>query len=230
MCSGSWPLSTFWTRSGTTWLMASRTFPDRISSSPSGPALADAHAVERPDDRVGQPVLVPRGLGEVLHRELLEAVGRQRRRDLALLALVGRPLGGALEHHRGGQVGDLLQPALLVGRDGGVAGRRDDPLVGGQQVIGVGVEVGDTADHGRARDELVAVGQQPGHQADVPRVALHQLIPRMVVVGLPDFPVFGKVVHPNDGVPALEQLLDQVTADKSGRSTDHNLFHLLLSP
>ena len=35
MCSGSWPLSTFCTRSGTTWLMASRTLPDMISSSPS---------------------------------------------------------------------------------------------------------------------------------------------------------------------------------------------------
>ena len=35
MCSGSWPLSTFCTRSGTTWLIASLTLPDRISSSPS---------------------------------------------------------------------------------------------------------------------------------------------------------------------------------------------------
>src|ERR1700722_20014422 len=35
MCSGSWPLATFCTRSGTTWLIASLTLPDMISSSPS---------------------------------------------------------------------------------------------------------------------------------------------------------------------------------------------------
>ncbi len=34
MCSGSWSLSTFCTRSGTTWLMASFTLPDRTSTSP----------------------------------------------------------------------------------------------------------------------------------------------------------------------------------------------------
>ena len=56
-----------------------------------GPALADADAVEGPHDRVGQPVLLVGGLGEVLDRQLLEPVGRQRRRDLALLALGGRP-------------------------------------------------------------------------------------------------------------------------------------------
>src|SRR6202020_2464810 len=35
MCSGSCPLYTFCTRSGTTWLIASFTLPDMISSSPS---------------------------------------------------------------------------------------------------------------------------------------------------------------------------------------------------
>ena len=35
MWSGSWPLRTFCTRSGTTWLMASLTLPDRTSVSPS---------------------------------------------------------------------------------------------------------------------------------------------------------------------------------------------------
>ncbi len=37
----------------------------------------------------------------------------------------------------------------------------------GQQVVGVGVEVGDPADHGRAGDEVVAVRQQLGHQVHV---------------------------------------------------------------
>src|ERR671933_166491 len=34
MWRGSWPLRIFCTRSGTTWLMASLTFPDRTSTSP----------------------------------------------------------------------------------------------------------------------------------------------------------------------------------------------------
>src|SRR6266542_2991640 len=55
------------------------------------PALADAHTVERPHDRVRQAVLVERGAGEVLHGELLEAVRRQRRRDAPLVALLRWP-------------------------------------------------------------------------------------------------------------------------------------------
>jgi len=43
------------------------------------PALADPDAVERPDDRVRQLVLLEGALGEVLRGELLEAVGRDRR-------------------------------------------------------------------------------------------------------------------------------------------------------
>ena len=50
----------------------------------------------------------------------------------------------------------------------------DDPLVGGEQVVGVGVEVGDAADHRRAGDEVVAVRQQVGHQLDVAAVALDE--------------------------------------------------------
>src|SRR5262245_15454080 len=35
MCSGSWPLMTFWTRSGTTWDIARVTLPESTSTSPS---------------------------------------------------------------------------------------------------------------------------------------------------------------------------------------------------
>ena len=38
MCSGSWPFSTFCTRSGTTWLIASFTLPLSTSTSPSARA------------------------------------------------------------------------------------------------------------------------------------------------------------------------------------------------
>ena len=71
-----------------------------------------------------------------------------------------------------------------VRRDRGVAGRGDDPLVGGEQVVGVGVEVGDAADQRGAGDEVVAVGEQLGHQLDVAGVALDEPVVRVVVVGL----------------------------------------------
>jgi len=38
------------------------------------PNLADSHAVEWPDDGVGESMLLPRRVGEVLDGELLEAV------------------------------------------------------------------------------------------------------------------------------------------------------------
>ena len=97
---------------GTTWLIASFTLPLEHLDVAEGPALADADAVERPHDRVGQLVLVPGGPGEVLDGQLLEAVGRQRRRDLR----ARRPRtdgqwsvdSNTIER---AQVGDLLQPA-----------------------------------------------------------------------------------------------------------------------
>ena len=119
----------------------------------------------------------------------------------------------------------LLQPALPVRRDRRVAGRRDDPLVGGEQVVGVGVEVGDPADHGRAGDEVVAVGQQVRHQPDIARIALDELIVRMIIVGLGHLAVLGEVVHPDHLVPAPEQLLHQVPADEACGPADGDLLH-----
>ena len=62
----------------------------------AGPPLADADAVERPGDRVGKPVLFARALCEVLHGELLEAVGGGRRRTPPFLSLLRRVARGVL--------------------------------------------------------------------------------------------------------------------------------------
>src|SRR5262249_24143265 len=56
-----------------------------------GTLFADTDTVEWPDDRVRKPVLVPLSPGEIFGRQLLESVGRQRRRDAELVALDGRP-------------------------------------------------------------------------------------------------------------------------------------------
>ena len=188
-------------------------------------ALADAHAVERAHEGEGKLVLIPGGPGEILHRQLLESVRRQRRRNLPLLSFVGRPFVGALEDHRRGQVGNLPQTAVPARGDRGVAGRGDDPLVGREQVIGIGVEVRDPADHGCAGDEIVAVGQQPAQQPDVSGVAFDEAVARIVVVGLLDLPVLGKVVQAHHGVAAIQQLFDHVPADEASGPADQHLLH-----
>ena len=114
----------------------------------------------------------------------------------------------------------FLSRAGLVRLDGRVAGRGDDALVGREQVVGVGVEVGDAADQRRAGDEVVAVAEQLGHQLGVAGVALDEVVVRVVVVGLRDRPVLREVVEPDDLVAAAQQLLDDVAADEAGRSSD----------
>src|SRR6516164_9715650 len=64
-----------------------------------GPALADAHAVERPHDRIRQPILFPSAAGEVLARQLLEAIRGARRRRRELGAFRGGKHLGRLEDH-----------------------------------------------------------------------------------------------------------------------------------
>ena len=190
-----------------------------------GPALPDAHAVEGPHQGVGKLVLIPGGPGEVLHRQLLEPVGGQRRRDLPLLPFVGRPLVGALEDHRGGQVGNLAQPAGPARGDRGVAGRGDDPLVGREQVIGIGVEVRDPADHGGAGDEVVTPVKQVGHERHVAGVPLDEAVVGIIVVRLRHLPVLGEVVDADDVVSSPEQLFDDIAADEARRTGDENGAH-----
>jgi hypothetical protein len=84
-----------------------------------------------------------------------------------------------------------------------VAGGRDDALVGREQVVRVGVEVGDAPDHRRAGDEVVTVLQQPGHQLGVTSVTLDEPVVRVVVVGLPDLSVLREVIDPDDRVATL---------------------------
>jgi hypothetical protein len=142
----------------------------------------------------------------------------------AFVALDRRPVVGGLEHHRRAHVGDLLEPATLLEHlDGGIARRRHDALVVGDQVVGVGVEVGDAADEGGAGDEVVAVGEQFGHEVGVAAVALDQPVARVGVVGLGDLAVLGVVVDADHRVAAGEQLLHHVPADETGRTADQNV-------
>ena len=149
-----------------------------------GPALADPDAVERPDDRVRQAVLLEGALREVLRRELLEAVGRDRRGRGQLGAFRRRERRRRLVDHRRADDDDPLEVAVAMGGDRRVERRGEDPLVLGEQVVGELVEVADPADHRRGGDDLVAIGGELAHQRDVLCVALDEAIARMVVVGL----------------------------------------------
>ena len=88
--------------------------------------------------------------------------------------------------------------------DGGVEGGGGDPLVLGNQLVGVGVEVRDAADHRRPGDELVAVRQQPPEQPDILRVADDELVARVAVAVLAGRAVLRVVVQPDDLVPVGE--------------------------
>ena len=102
MCSGSWPLSTFCTRSGTTWLIASLTLPRDAPRVGQRAPLADADAVERParSCTAGRTARSA-PLREVLAGELLEAVGATTAAGMRRSRALGRrEHGGVLEHHR----------------------------------------------------------------------------------------------------------------------------------
>jgi hypothetical protein len=142
-----------------------------------------------------------------------------------LLALIGRPFVRVLEDHGGGQVGDLAQPAIPVRGDRRVTGRCDDALVRGEQVIGIGVEVGDAADHRSTRDEVIALGQQLRYQSDVPGVALDEPVMGVIVVRLLDLPVLGEVVEAYHRVATFQQFFDDVPADETRGPADQNLLH-----
>jgi hypothetical protein len=92
-------------------------------------------------------------------------------------------------------------------------------------VVGVVVEVGDPADHRRAGDEVVAVGQQAGEQVDVTGVALDQRVVGVVVVGLGELAVLGEVVDADHGVAVGEQALHDIPADEPGRPGHEDLTH-----
>ena len=96
---------------------------------------------------------------------------------------------------------------------------------GGQQVVGVGVEVRDPADHGGAGDEVVAAGEQIGEQGDVATVALHEPVAGMLVVGAGHRPVLGVVVDAHHLVAPVQQFLHHVATDEPGGAADQHRAH-----
>ena len=194
------------------------------------PPLADADAVERPEDRVGQPVLLVSALGEILAGELLEAVRGDRRRARELGALgCGEDAGGLVDHRRAHHDDPLEAPAP-VGRDRRVEGRRQDALVLGDEVVGELVEVADPPDHRRGGDHLVAVRRQPGEQVDVLRIALDEAVAWVVVVRAGERAVLAEVVDPDDFVPVLQQVRHEVAVDEPGGAGDEDLHSRIPSP
>ncbi len=195
-----------------------------------GPPLADPHAVEGSQDGVRQAVLLPGPDGEVLGRQLLEAVGRDRRGRGQLGALRRREDAHRFVDHRGGEDDDPLELAAGVGLDGGVEGGRQDPLVLREQVVGELVEVADPADHRGRRHDLVAAADQLPEEIHVLGVSLHQPVTRVVVVALADRAVLAEVVQPDDLVTGLQQLGHQVAVDEAGCAGDEDAHQRRIPP
>ena len=172
------------------------------------PPLADADAVEGPQDRVRKRVLLVRAAGEVFGRELLEPVCGSRRRAFELGAFGSREDGRRLEDHAARDDRDALQAAEAVRADRGVEGGGDDPLVFREQVVRELMEVRDAADHGRARDDVIALRRQLCEQLDVLGVTLDQPVARIGVKAALDRPVLAVVVDADHVVARLQQLGD----------------------
>ena len=194
------------------------------SVSRTRPPLADAHAVERPQDRVRQPVLLPGALREVLRGQLLEAVRRDRR---------GR--GRAGRPRASGRRSPTRRPSTSsrttirssspapVRLDRGVEGGGEDPLVLGQQVVGELVEVADPADHRGRRHDLVAVRRQLAQQRRRP----WRRPPRTGSAGgrrsSGDVgPYLLKLSSADHLVAGLEQLRHEVAVDEPGGAGDQD--------
>src|SRR6267142_5556957 len=102
--------------------------------------------------------------------------------------------------------------------DRGIEGCRSDAFVLGQKVVSKLMEVTDTADHGRSRHEVFAIAQHLLEQVGVLRVCFNERVTRMGVVGLRHPAVFAEIIESNDFMAALQQLVNQVPADKTGSS------------
>jgi hypothetical protein len=67
---------------------------------------------------------------------------------------------------------------------------------------------------------MIAVAEQLRHQVRVADIALVELVARVVVVGLHDLAVLRVVVDADHLVATAEQILDDITTDETGRTTD----------
>ena len=116
-----------------------------------------------------------------------------------------------------------------MGADRRVERGRADPLVFGEQVIGELVEIGDSADHRGAGNDLVALGRELGQQLRVFGVALDQPVAGVVVEAARDRAVLAEVVDADDLVAGQQQVGDKIAADEAGSAGDQ-YFQSLIGP
>src|SRR5688572_20825275 len=109
-----------------------------------------------------------------------------------------------------------------MGRDGGIEGGGQNPLVLGMQVVGELVEVADPADHRRTGDDLVDVRRQLGQERHVLGVALDKPIGGMVVVALRHPAVLAEVVDADNLVAVRQELIYEVAADETSGACDED--------
>mmetsp|Transcript_101723 Transcript_101723/g.270605 ORF Transcript_101723/g.270605 Transcript_101723/m.270605 type:complete len:402 (-) Transcript_101723:3-1208(-) len=187
--------------------------------------LANADGVERPDDRVGHPVLLPRALGKVLAGKLLEAVGALRWRGLAHLRLAGGEGVRTLVDHGAADNDHLLKEASLVRLNANVEGGAGDALVLRKEKVRQLVEHGDSADDRCGGDEYVdlVVKYHLPHQLHILGISAVEVEPRVVVEAFLQLSVLPEVVDSVDLVPLLQQDGDRVAHDEAVAASDQDL-------
>src|SRR5581483_4156405 len=102
-------------------------------------------------------------------------------------------LRGAFKYHAGGKHGDFLQAAMPMGVNGGIKASRGDALVFSKQIVGEGVEIADAADHGRSRDEMIAVAEQGFQKNRVLCISFDEREAAMRIVRLCDAAGFAEI-------------------------------------
>jgi hypothetical protein len=77
------------------------------------------------------------------------------------------------------------------------------------------MEIADTADHCGTGNQMIAVDEETLHHRLVANVGFHETETRVVIVHSMNATVFRKVVDTDHFVATLEQLRDDVSADKA---------------
>ena len=104
--------------------------------------------------------------------------------------------------------------------NGRIKGRCRNAFVFRQQIVREFVEIRDSPNHCRRRHELIAIREKFLHLIDVLGVSLNETIAGMLVVRLLTAAVFAEIVEPDNFMPIVEQLLNQITANEPGCAGD----------
>mmetsp|Transcript_54379 Transcript_54379/g.100446 ORF Transcript_54379/g.100446 Transcript_54379/m.100446 type:complete len:279 (-) Transcript_54379:77-913(-) len=191
-----------------------------------GSLLSDAHCVERSNDCVWEPMLLPGSLGKVFAGQLLEAVGAHRRRTFLQVRLLrGEGLGGLVDHGAADH-NHLLQEASLKSLHADIECGACDALILREQEVGQLVEHRYAPNDSRSghKDLYLVVKDHFAHQVYVLGIALEEVETWMFIEATTNFSVLPKVVYPVDLMTLLKEHWNSVAHYEAMASSDKDAF------